>query len=69
MIIMAPTLEQLVERIAYLEVENDLLRKVAGEVSRMVKANKHHASKEVTDCHAAALREAMIELANFYTPS
>jgi len=69
MILMNPDIEQLIQRCAYLEVENELLKQVAGQVSAMVKANKHKASKEVLDCHAADLREAMINLANFYNPA
>jgi len=69
MTLMSSDLEKLVQHCAYLEVENELLRQVAGQVSAMVKANKHKASKEVLDCHAADLREAMINLANFYSPA
>ena len=68
MIIMNDDIERLISRCAHLEVENELLRAVAGEVSQMVKANKYKASKEVLDCHALALRESMINLANFYRP-
>jgi hypothetical protein len=69
MILMNSDIEQLIQRCAYLEVENELLKQVAGQVSAMIKANKHKASKEVLDCHAADLHGAMINLANFYNPA